>query len=280
MSETFNTTFTTDDSADGIQSTNVSHSVEGTISTNALDRDTSSILSTATTSYGSPVTGPVTDDCQVTVNGMTTTAKVAASLGYLSRNPDGSYSDTEANDQPESGDKEIQQETKVEPKAPTLGAEGSQAISGLAQTYHESELMSLASAVITGNEGGLIENMANSGGMEAVQLQEAVDTVYDSYYDMAFDHVSQYDVDPDALFDFMEDGYGDKRVGALTKLVHGDLSGFDEAVDAYKNSDGYVDALLKHHKLDHSEPLDIEGGGQVTASEAIRRGIVTYQTEV
>ncbi len=280
MGDTFNTTFTTDDSADGINSTNVSHSVEGTISTDVLDRDTSSVLSTATTSYGSPVTGPVTDECQVTVNGMTTTAKVAASLGYLSRNTDGSYSDIETKEGVESGGKETQKETKVEDKAPTLGSEGSQVIGDLAQTYHESELMSLASAVITGNEEGMIENMASSGGMEAVQLQEAVDTVYDSYYDMAFDHVSKYDVEPESLFDFIEDGYGEKRVGALTKLVHGDLSGFDEAIDAYKNSDSYVTALLKHHQLDHSEPIDIKGGGQLTASEAIRRGIITYQTDV
>lgn len=280
MGETFNTTFTTDDSVDGIQSTNASHSVEGTISNNVLDREPSSVLASATTSYGSPVTGPVTDDCQVTVNGMTTTAKVAASLGYLTRNPDGSYSDVETKEHKETEAPKAQKETKAEDKAPTLGKDGSQAISDLSQTYSESELMSLASAVVSGNEKGIIENMASSGGIEADQLQETVDTIYDSYYDMAFDHVSHYDVDPESVFDFMMDMDDGERKGALTKLVHGDLSGFDEAVDAYKNSDTYVDAVLKHHQLDRSEPLDIEGGGQLTASEAIRRGYITHQSDI
>jgi len=251
------------------------------------DRPEGSVLSTARDNFG-PTTD-VRDNTVVEVDGYEMTARVAAGLGYLRRNPDGSYSDINRLGQQGGGDKKTSSaavdneqyshlssktndydddldsedlpqngEGQAHQQAQLMDSETEAEIESLYQKAGDSMAEYFAVAMIKDPyDANAQRELAEHLGMDQESFSETVQRLYGKFVDQANKYVeSKYagKVTPEELWDWANENLPAKSLERI-KQAHwrGDLSGYDALVRDY---------------LANTKPVRLPQGAKVRRTES------------
>lgn len=193
--------------------------------------------------------------------GIPTSVTVAANLGYLQRNPDGTFSDIapqgDRNAPAGSGDEsEGEGEEDSEPEAPAeaalhLGDVGESAMASITESVDAGTAIRAMDEILTLGEVSeqSLERMATQAGVEPEAMLETLNTAHAAFHDAATGRMASRGVtDMDAFEAFVDDDPSmvEKLSTAARQMV---VSNSTEALD------GMIDAFLE--KADHYMPEDV-----------------------
>ena len=237
-------------------------------------------MSTARDNFGP--TNDVQDDTLVNIGGQETTAKVAAELGYLKRNRDGSFSEISYNqkkalgldvsgleppaEEGSSNDPNVQIEAPEEKgEAELMDSETEAEIESLYQKAGDSMAEGFAMDMIKDqNDEKAIRNFAEHLGLDQSELSERVKGVVSKFVDQASGYVkSKYGDkigDPQDLWDWANQNIPQKSLQRIMQQHwRGDLSGYE--------------ALVKDY-LVNTKPNSLPNGAKVRTVEGTGKQVV------
>lgn len=235
------------------------------------------------------------------------TLDMAAQMGFVTRNPDGSFSfGSEAgsdragasDSQPQQRQGNPQGKPEGDQEAAPSEAEtfrisdsGEEAMTALCGTLPQSTQMAAINALVeTGSiNSEMIERMAQRSGADPAEMARQIETVHEGFYDAVMDRVGALGVhDADLFGDFIET---DSRMAremqkAVRDMVmHNDPSGFDGLAQRFTQSLDLIDAeavtdALKAagvpHRKHHTGQilLTLPGHSELTYGEAVKLGLI------
>ncbi|MGX0975208.1 hypothetical protein ACSSVY_000910 [Roseovarius sp. MBR-51] len=229
--------------------------------------------------------------------GMATRVEVAVSLGYLQRNPDGSYSETPmaaAKAAGGSGNGDDGNDDKGSTPAPfTIGDEGEKIMTDIVQSFQPGATIRAMDEIINRGEVSAqhLATMASQAGLEPHQVAEMLNTAHVAFYDAATSHMEALGVtDEDAFEAFVKDHpqhYQALAKGARDLAMSNSTKGLDTVADAFLEradrymADDVMDALETAgygHKPDGRGGLLVvlNGGAEVPFQVAVRQKIITF----
>lgn len=275
-----------------------------------------SIERTVRNSYGHPVTNrPCQGNDRLDIPGVAgVSLDLAAQLGYVTRNPDGTFSfsgEAGSDRAPQQQQQQQQQQPQGQPQAQRSGQpeqapegqpEGQQpafraseaaetAITALTQTCDAGTQIAALNAVVEhgGIDDGMIQKLAERSGKDPQQIRQDVTAAHQGFYDAVTSRMETQGVhDLDLFGDYVEGDF--KLTGQMQKAVRdlmmtNDPSGFDGLVSGFVQSLDRIDPenvkdALKAAGVPFSIAnngnivLDLPGHGQVAYGEAVKLGLI------
>ncbi|MGR3248557.1 MAG: hypothetical protein ACU0DH_08140 [Paracoccus sp. (in: a-proteobacteria)] len=226
---------------------------------------------------------------------------MAAQLGFVTRNADGTFSfSSEAGSdraavtegQPQAQPSGDQEAAPSEAETFRISDSGEEAMTALCGTLSQDIQMAAINAVVeTGSiDPEMIERMAQRSGADPAELARQIETVHEGFYDAVMDRVGALGVhDADLWGDFINT---DSRMGremqkAVRDMVmHNDPSGFDGLAQRFTQSldkidpESVTDALkaagVPHRKHQDSGQilLTLPGHNELSYREAVKLGLI------
>ncbi|MBW7057011.1 hypothetical protein KY389_09945 [Paracoccus bogoriensis] len=219
---------------------------------------------------------------------------LAATLGLIARNPDGSFSFSgDAGSDRESAAEATQQAPEGQPEGDTFRAsdDAEGALTALVESLPPGTQMAALNALVeTGQVGPeMIERMARQSGAEPADLARQIEAAHAGFYDSVMDRVEAMGVhDSDLFGDFIE---GDPKLSREMQqavrnlMMTNDATGFDRLAERFVQSLDRVDpqavkeALtasgIPHRRSPGGElVLTFEGHGEVSYQEAVKQGLI------
>jgi len=227
---------------------------------------------------------------------MATRVEVAVSLGYLQRNPDGSYSETPmaaaAAGGGGSGD-DGDDEKEPAPAEFTLGDEGEPVMTEIVQSFQPGLTIAAMDEILQRGEvsSSRLAALASQAGLEPHEVAEKFNAAHAAFYDAATSRMETLGVtDEDAFEAFVKDHpqqYQAMVKGARDLVMSNSTKGLDAVADAFlERADHYMAEDVKDaleaagygHKPDGRGGLLVvlNGGAQVPFQVAVRQKIITF----
>lgn len=255
------------------------------------------ILASARTEGGGLIVNrSLTGKDRVTLpGGMATRVEVAVSLGYLQRNPDGSYSETSmaaATGGGGNGDDDNGEGDEA-PAEFTIGDEGEKAMAEIVQSFQPGAAIKAMDEII--NRGEVSANtlalLASQAGLEPHQVAEKFNTAHAAFHSAAADHLATHGVTDEDSFDaFLNENprwFGELAKGARDLVMSNSTKGLDAVADAFlERADRYMAEDVKDaleaagygHKSDGRGGLLVvfNSGTEVPFQVAVRQKIITF----
>ena len=257
------------------------------------------LMATVRTQSGSAIMGrsPRGNDV-IMIEGMPVDLNVAALLGYVTRNPDGSFSDKAAPVRLKDptaaakaqGEREEAPKAQVEADDFGLSHEAQKALGKIAHNVMPGDAIKAMDSILMRGEADThtIERMASQAKMEPHEMADLVNTAHHGFYDVATDMITEGGIDEDAFIAFVgsDKGRGDAVVEAARAMVMtNDMAGLTELRDSfYEQADKFMPdetkAALTEAGFDFRDGADglkvIVGGMEVSFGVAVKQGIVKF----
>ena len=256
------------------------------------------VLASARTEGGGLIHNrPLSGKDRVTLpGGMATRVEVAVSLGYLQRNPDGSYSETPmaaaaagGGGSGDNGD----DEKEPAPAEFTIGDEGEKVMTEIVQSFQSGVTIAAMDEILQRGEvsSSRLAALASQAGLEPHEVAEKFNTAHAAFYDAATSRMETLRVtDEDAFEAFVKDHpqqYQAMVKGARDLVMSNSTKGLDAVADAFlERADHYMAEDVKDaleaagygHKPDGRGGLLVvlNGGAQVPFQVAVRQKIITF----
>lgn len=225
---------------------------------------------------------------------------IAAQLGFVTRNPDGSFSfsgeagsdraaapSTNPQGQP-SGDTEG---APSDAETFRISDSGEEAMTALVGTLPQSTQMAAINAMVeTGNiSPEMIDRMAQKAGADPAALASQIEAVHEGFYDATLDRLGTLGVHDDELFgEFIQ---GDSRMvrqmqqAVRDMVMNNDPTGFDSLAQKFTAELDLIDpesvtAALKGAGIQHRKSgsgeilLTMQGHPEVSYREAVKLGLI------
>nr|WP_111300821.1 hypothetical protein [Paracoccus saliphilus] len=230
---------------------------------------------------------------------------MAAQLGFVTRNADGTFSfsseagsdragasDSQPQGNPQRRPEGDQEAAPSEAESFRISDSGEEAMTALCGTLSQDIQMAAINAVVeTGSiDPEMIECMAQRSGADPGELARQIETVHGGFYDAVMDRVGTLGVhDADMFGDFINT---DSRMGremqkAVRDIVmHNDPSGFDglaqrftqglDVIDPEAVTDALKAAGVPHRKHQDSGQilLTLPGHNELSYREAVKLGLI------
>ncbi|MCD1625806.1 hypothetical protein K7H22_07385 [Seohaeicola saemankumensis] len=269
----------------------------------ANDDESEGVMATVRSQAGSPIMtrNPNGNDL-IKYQGATITLDVAAHLGLVNRNPDGSFSDkatTAALKDPTSGakapaDKANEKRAEAEDDTVTFGEKAQATLQELlaTQKHHPGNMFRAVDSVLhTGDlDATAIERMASIEGVEPAEMRAKVETVWQGAYDTGTDILAEAGIeDEDAFQAFITSDLRRKSEfteAARNLFVHGKPEGLRAMAEAYLPAmDRYEGARVKAMLTEAGWQFSEKAGGginvivhgtQVPWEVAVKQKIITF----
>ncbi|TMV08531.1 hypothetical protein FGK63_05230 [Ruegeria sediminis] len=262
-----------------------------------------SVLATATTEGGGIIVGRsvrATDQVMLP-EGIPASVAVAAMLGYLQRNPDGSFSDTDKARSGATMDTAREAEAKrAEAEAEAakeaefhIGNDGEAAMTAITQSVQPGDAIKAMDEVL--QRGEVSENtlarMASQAGIEPEQMREQINAAHQGFYDAAAARLEAAGIaDEDAFAAFVQDNpqvYQKLLEGARALVMSNSTTEIDAVKDAFlEQADRYMtdevkDALEEAGYGWKPKPgggllVVLAGGQEVPFNVAVKQRIITF----
>ncbi|UWP91404.1 hypothetical protein K3X13_10010 [Aliiroseovarius crassostreae] len=251
------------------------------------------ILASARTEGGGLIHGRnvIASDQVILPGGMPTSAGVAADLGFLVRNPDGTFS--EGTSSAEHGSDNSNDATNNEASEFHIGDEGEVAMDTIVEKVEPGAAIAALNEVLANGQvsDGTLQRMAASAGMEPHQIAEMVNTAHAGFHEAATDHMANLGVTDEEAFDaFLNENphaFGKLAEGARALVMGQGTEGLDtvasqfmEQADRYMTEDVIValDTAGFEHRPDGKGGLIVitNDGMQVPFQVAVRQKIVRF----
>jgi hypothetical protein len=274
----------------------------GDIALRPNDDPSNGLMATARTQAGSMVMGrsPRGNDV-ILIEGMPVALNVAAMLGYVTRNPDGSFSDKEASEalkDPTAGAKaqtgKAPEDTKTGTDEVTFGEAGEAALRELmeSQQHHPGNMFRTVDSVLqTGNlDATAIERMASIAGVEPADMRAKVETIWQGAHDAATNIMADAGIENDDAFEAFITAdsrrKSDFTEAARNFFVNGSPEGLHAIAEAYLPSmDRYEGARVKEMLTEAGWQFSEKAGGGINVmvngqpvswEVAVKQKIITF----
>uniref|UniRef100_UPI003F6FC8B3 hypothetical protein n=1 Tax=Marivita sp. TaxID=2003365 RepID=UPI003F6FC8B3 len=268
----------------------------------ANDDASGGLMATARTTSGAPIMNRIPNGNDlVKYGGMEFSLNVAANMGLVQRNPDGTYSDKEASAALKDPASQAQAQTKADnaqgktesaASGVSFGEAGDTVMKELMSAQNPGDLFkSIDSVIHTGNlDKGTIERMASMAGVEPEEMMAQVTTVWQGAYDAATDFMADVGIEDEGAFTaFLNDNpklQANLMESARNFFVHHKTEGLQTMADAYlPQMDRYegdrVRAMLTDAGYDHTTDgkgrvrVNIDGAS-VGWDVAVQQRIITF----
>ncbi|MEQ9695098.1 hypothetical protein [Shimia sp. SDUM112013] len=224
-----------------------------------------SVLATAKTEGGSVIVNRAVkgSDQVMLPEGIPTAAEVAAQLGYLVRNPDGTFSDAqrpkalkdpaqEALKGTPQGDAEEAPEADTSEGGFHIGDEGEAAMTALIDSVMPSDLIRASDEIIQLGEvsENTLSRMASMAQVEPDQMLEQIIAAHQGFYDSAMDHMANLGVTNDDAFEafLAANPHEAQKMPEVARalFLNNDTSGLDDLAASFlEQADKYNTAEVK-----------------------------------
>lgn len=266
------------------------------------DDTSDGLLATARTQAGSVIMGrsPRGTDV-ILIEGMPVSLNVAATLGYVVRNPDGSFSDKETpaalKDPAEAAKAQASvekpaDEPKGEPEDISFGEAAEATLEELINTQMPGDLIkTMDSVLLRGDiDQNTINRMDSTAGVEPEQMAEQVMTVWQGAYDAASDFMADLGIENGDAFQALINSdtrrQADMMEAARNYFMHNKTEGLATMAETYLPSmDRYEGARVKEMLTEAGyEFADKPGGGvdiivsgqRISWEVAVKQKIITF----
>jgi len=207
------------------------------VRTDDLSNGHAGILSTALSSFGSPVSN-LTDDCLVTFQGQQMTLEVAARIGLVRKDAQGNYTDLSSPEKKQDdGQVDGQPEEQRQEGPECLDAETEAVIEDIYQTIgKESADSAVTQWIYTDDVTQLMKDKGAQLGLEPVQALEQATMIHDKFAEQAAKYISRkHGLDGKAVLDWAEQNMTPEiiRPIVMRHVFRADLSAYDELAKAY-----------------------------------------------
>jgi hypothetical protein len=265
------------------------------------DDESKGLMSTARTQAGSMIMGRAPRGTDVIkIHGMPVDLNNAASLGYVTRNPDGSFSDNTAPatlKDPTAGAQAkapapAAAEPKGQPEGVTFGEAGDAAMADLMAGQNPGDLYKTVDSVLHYGDvdKGTIGRMASRAGVEPEAMQAQVAAVWQGAYDAASDFMADAGIENGDAFQAFVTSNPQLRANmmeaARNYFVHHKSEGLQTMADAYiPQMDRYEGARVREMLTEAGYQFaDKPGGGlfvmvngtPVSWEVAVKQKIITF----
>ena len=233
---------------------------------------------------------------QVTLpGGMPTSAAVAADLGFLQRNPDGTFSDMPEETTTGGGNDDNDSAAEESYAVPqfSIGNEGEAAMDKIVGHVEAGNAIKTMDEIL--NLGSVSENtlarMASEAGMEPDEMAATINTAHQGFYDAAASHLASRGVDTGEAFEAFIGAnprvFEALGASARSLVMNNDTSGLDEVADAFlEQADKFMTAEVEaalddagfKYRTDSNGGLIVitETGVEVPFQVAVRQKIVRF----
>lgn len=227
-----------------------------------------------------------------------TRVEVAAHLGYLTRNPDGSYTETQKATSVTAAETAKTAAAKAEAKADTpatftIGDEGEAVMTEIVQSFQPGVTIAAMDEILQRGEISTdrLSQLASQAGLEPGQVAEKFGAAHAAFHEAASAHLEGLGVvDDDAFEAFINENPEARRnlgKAARDLVVSNSTQGLDAVADAFlEKADRYmaddVKAALEEAGYGHQTDglggllVVLNSGAQVPFNVAVRQKIITF----
>jgi hypothetical protein len=270
----------------------------------ANDDASGGLMATARTTSGGPIMNrtPNGNDL-VKFEGMEFSLNVAANMGLVKRNADGTFSDVQATAalkdpaaaakaQAQTKTGEAQEKTDGETPGVTFGETGDAIMKELMSTQNPGDLLKTVDSVLHRGDldKGTIERMASMAGVEPEEMTAQVASVWQGAYDAASNYMADAGIDDEQTFTtFIADNpklQANMMEAARNFFVHHKTEGLQTMAEAYlPQMDRYegdrVRSMLDDagygHETDSNGRIRVNiNGASVAWDVAVKQKIITF----
>lgn len=236
---------------------------------------------------------------QVTLpGGMSTSINAAVTIGYLQRNPDGSFSETPmataaAAGGGGDGNGDNSDEGEDGPAQFSLGDDGEKVMTEITSSFQPGDTIRAMDEVLNFGEvsESTLARMASQAGLEPSEVADKLNTAHTAFYEAATSHMGALGVtNGDAFEAFVNENprwYGELSKGARDLVMSNNTEGLDTVADAFLEqadrymADDVMDALEDAgygHKSNGKGGLLVvlNDGTEVPFQVAVRQKIITF----
>lgn len=259
-----------------------------------------SVLATAKTEGGGVIVArSVRATDQVTLpGGMATRAEVAAHMGYLVRNPDGTFSDVPPSPTLKNPADVVTSNTpQAEPSADDedgieIGEEGAAAFKAITETVMPGDAIKAMDEILQRGEvsDNTLARMASMASEEPEQMVEKINAAHQGFYEAASAHMATLGVtDGDAFMSFL--GSNPQQMQQMAEaarawMMNGDTRGMDDVASRFMEQadqhmseevrEALAEAGLEYQQTADGRLMVIVDGVPVPWNVAVRQQIIRF----